>query len=139
MSPLLVVISMMLLDYKLRKCTGSYKFTKSKEKINRLVYIGLTQTIRAYIQYIRSEFDIEKCAMPIMKSGKRQNYRRNKTAKSRKNQSAWRKGKLQVHGNIGSGHHQTSGDERKRKNTSDSERSSRRILTSPRFYLNLSK
>ena len=45
---------------------------------------------------------IEKCAMLIMKNGKKTNNRRNRTIKSRKNQNAWRKGNLQVLGNIGS-------------------------------------
>ena len=40
---------------------------------------------------------------------------RNRTTKLRKNQNARRKGNLQIHGNIGCGHHQTSGDERKKK------------------------
>ena len=43
------------------------------------------------------------------------NAGRNRTTKLRKNQNAWRKGNLQVLGNIGSGHHQTSQDERKKK------------------------
>ena len=38
---------------------------------------------------------------------------RNRTTKLRKNQDAQRKGNLQILGNIGSGYHQTSGDERK--------------------------
>ena len=45
--------------------------------------------------------------------GKRTNNGRNKTGKSRKNQNTRRKGNLLVPGNIESGHHQTSGDERK--------------------------
>ena len=39
---------------------------------------------------------------------------RNRTTKSRKNQNARRKGNLKVLGNIGSGHHQTSREERKK-------------------------
>ena len=38
LSPLLFVIAMMPLTYILRKCTGSYKFAKSQEKINPLMY-----------------------------------------------------------------------------------------------------
>ena len=45
---------------------------------------------------------------------------RNGTTKSRKNQNDRRKGKLQIHGNIGSGHHQTSRDERKKMKRSTS-------------------
>ena len=42
------------------------------------------------------------------------NNGRNRITKSRKNQNVRRKGNLQVLGNIRSGHHQTSGDERKK-------------------------
>ena len=41
---------------------------------------------------------------------KKKNNGMNRTAESVKNQNALRKGKLQVLGNIGSGHHQTSGE-----------------------------
>ena len=43
------------------------------------------------------------------------NNRRNRTAKSRKNQNTWRKWKLRILGNIRSEHHQTSRDKRKNK------------------------
>ena len=43
------------------------------------------------------------------------NKGRNRTIKSRKNHNACRKENLQVLGNIGSGHHQISGNERKNK------------------------
>ena len=39
LSPLLFVIAKMSLNYILRKCTGSCKFTKSQEKINHLMYM----------------------------------------------------------------------------------------------------
>ena len=39
---------------------------------NEQVLETLIQTIRIYIQSIEMEFGIEKCAMLIMKSGKRQ-------------------------------------------------------------------
>ena len=48
------------------------------------------------------EFGIVKCAMFIMKE--ETNNRRNGIAKSEKNPNAWRKGKLQVLWNIGTGH-----------------------------------
>ena len=74
LSPLLFIIGMMPLNYKLRKCTRVYKFTKSKEKINHLMYIDyikvfakndkeldtLIQIIRIYSQDIGMEFGIEK-------------------------------------------------------------------------------
>ena len=41
---------------------------------------------------------------------------RNRTTKSRKNQNSQRKVNLQILGDIGSGHHQTCGDERKKLN-----------------------
>ena len=44
---------------------------------------------------------------------KNTNNGRNRTTKPRKNQSAWRKGKLQVLDNIGGGHYQISEDKRK--------------------------
>ena len=50
-----------------------------------------------------------------MKNDKPQNDGRNKITKKRKIQNALRKGKLQVLENIGSRHHQTSGDERKKE------------------------
>ena len=62
------------------------------------------------------ECGIKKCAMLIMKSTKKNNGR-NRTATLGKNQNAWRKGDLQVLGNIRSGHRQTIGDDRKNKNS----------------------
>ena len=58
------------------------------------------------------EFGIGKCAMLIMKSGKRQI---NRTTQPRKNQNTWRKGKLQVLGNMKIGHNYTSGVRKKKK------------------------
>ena len=43
----------------------------------------------------------------ILKMMKKRNNRSNRTAKWRKNQNVWRKGKLQVLGNFGSRHHLT--------------------------------
>ena len=62
------------LNHILRKYTGRYKFTKSQEKINQLIYTDdiklfaknekeletLIQTERVYSQNIRIEFDIGK-------------------------------------------------------------------------------
>ena len=86
LSPLPFVIAMMPFNHILRKCTGSYKFTKLQEKMNRLMYTDdiklfekyekeletLTETITIYTQDIGMESGIEKCAMLIIKSGKRQ-------------------------------------------------------------------
>ena len=49
-----------------------------------------------------------------MRSGKRQKTERIERTNQEKNQNARRKGNLKVFRNIGSGHHQTSGDERKK-------------------------
>ena len=84
LSPFLFVITMMPLNYILKKCTRGNKFSKLQEKINHLMYDiklfaknvkelkTLIQTIRIYSQDTGMEFDIEKCAMLIVKSGKRQ-------------------------------------------------------------------
>ena len=71
---------MMPFNYILRECTGSDKFIKPQEKVNHIMYMNditifvkneeqeiLIQTIRINNQDIGMEFDIEKCAMLIMK------------------------------------------------------------------------
>ena len=104
LSPLLFVIAMMSLNKILRKETGGNKFYNSQEKSTTLYtwtissclqrkkkekqLETLIQTIRIYTRDIGMELSIEKCAMLIMRSEKRQ---RNRTAKSRKYQNAWRK------------------------------------------------
>ena len=78
----LFIISMMPLNHILRKGTAGYK---SQEKINPLKYIDdiklfaknekeletLIHAVRIFSQDIRMEFGIEKCAMLVIKSGKR--------------------------------------------------------------------
>ena len=83
LSPLLFMIAMMPLNHRLRKCTAGYKLSKSKDKINHLMdnikqfaknekeLEILIQAVRIYSQDIGMECSIEKCAMPVMKSGKR--------------------------------------------------------------------
>ena len=85
LSPLLFIIAMMPFNFILRKCTTGYKLSKSQEKINHLMYMNdvklfaknekeletLIHTVRIYSQDIGMEFGIEKCAMLVMKSGKR--------------------------------------------------------------------
>ena len=75
----------MPLNHILRKCTAGYKLSRSQEKINHLMYMDdvklfaknekeletLIHAIRIYSQDLGMEFDIEKCAMLVMKSGKR--------------------------------------------------------------------
>ena len=77
---------MMSLNHILRKCTDEYKFYKSQGKINHLMHMKdiklfaknekeletLIQAVSIYSDNIQVGFGIEKCAMLIMKSGKRQ-------------------------------------------------------------------
>ena len=75
----------MPLSHILRKCITGYKLSRSQEKINHLMYMNdiklflknekelesLIHAVRIYGQDIGMEFGIEKCAMLVMKSGKR--------------------------------------------------------------------
>ena len=84
-STLLFVIAMIPLNHILKKFTGGYKLSKSKEKINHLMYMDdikvftknekelktLIQAVRIYRQDIRMEFGIENCAILRIKNGKR--------------------------------------------------------------------
>ena len=77
---------MMPLNQILRKCITGYKLSRSQEKIYHLMYMDhvklfaknekeletLLHAFRIYTQDIRMEFGIEKCAMLVMKTGKRQ-------------------------------------------------------------------
>ena len=81
-SPLLFIIAMLSLNHILRKCTAGYKLSRSHEKVNHLMYMNdiklfakdekeletLIHTVRIYNRDIGMEFDIEKCAMLVMKS-----------------------------------------------------------------------
>ena len=49
-----------------------------------------------------------------MRQRKRTPDGRNRITKQRKDPNAWRKGNFQILGNIGSGHYQTCGNERKK-------------------------
>ena len=85
LSPLLFIIATMPLNHILRKCTAGYKLSRSQEKINHLMYMDdiklfaknekeletLIHAVRIYSQDIGMEFGTEKCAMHVMKSGKR--------------------------------------------------------------------
>ena len=84
LSPLLFIIAMIPLNHLLRKCTVGYKLSRSQEKINHLIYMDdiklftkneeletLIHAVRIYSKDIGMEFGIEKCAMLVMKSGKR--------------------------------------------------------------------
>ena len=87
LSPLLFIIAMMPLNHILRECTAGYKLSRSQEKVNHLTYMDdiklfaknekkkvatLIHTFRIYSRDIGMEFDMEKWAMLVMKSGKRQ-------------------------------------------------------------------
>ena len=75
----------MPLNHILRKCTAGYKLSRSQEMINHLMYMDdiklfaknekkletLIHTVRIYNQDIGMEFGFEKCALLVMKSGKR--------------------------------------------------------------------
>ena len=79
------VIAMMSLNHIVRKCTAGYKLSKLQEKINHLMYMDdiklfaqnekelepRIQTVRIYSQDMGMEFGIEKCAILVMKNGKR--------------------------------------------------------------------
>ena len=85
LSPILFIIAMMPLNHIHRKCTAGYKLSKSQEKINHLIYMddiklfaknekeleSLIHAVKIYSQDIGMEFGIEKCAILVMKSGKR--------------------------------------------------------------------
>ena len=76
---------MMPLNHILRKCSAGYKLSRSQEKINHLMYMDdiklfaknekeletLIHTVRIFSQDIGMEFGIEKCALLILKGGKR--------------------------------------------------------------------
>ena len=86
LSPLLFIIAMMLLNHILRRCSAGYKLSRSQENVNHIMYMDdmklfaknekeletLIHTVRMYSWDIGMEFGIEKCAMLVMKSGKRQ-------------------------------------------------------------------
>ena len=86
LSPLLFIIAMMSLNHILRNCTAGYKLSRLQKKINHLMYMDdiklfaknekeletLIHAVRIYNQDIGTEFGLEKCAMLVMKSGKRQ-------------------------------------------------------------------
>ena len=85
LSPLLFITAIMPLNHRLKKCAAGYKLSRSQEKINHLMYMDdiklyaenekeletLIHAVRIYGQDIGMEFGIEKCAMLVMKSGKR--------------------------------------------------------------------
>ena len=80
-SLLLFIIAKMPLNPILRKFTAGYKLSKLQEKNNHLDDIKLfaktekeqetlIHAVRIYSQDIGMEFDIERCAILVMKNGK---------------------------------------------------------------------
>ena len=83
-------------------------FTKNEKELETLI-----QAVRIYSEHIEMEFGKRKMSQAHNMKRKMTNDAENKTTKSRK--IPRRKGNLQVLGNIGSEHHQTCKDERKKK------------------------
>ena len=75
----------------------------------------LIETIRISCQDIKMEFGIEKCAMIIIEIMKREAVEGIGWQNQESIRTLGKKGKLQELGNIGSGHHWTSGEEGKIK------------------------
>ena len=71
--------------------------------------------IRIFSKDVGMEFDIQKCAMLIMKRKGKRNNEGNITTKLGKHQNTWWKRKLQVNENIRIGCHKTNRNERKSK------------------------
>ena len=80
LSPLLFINAMISLNHYLRKCTAGYKLSRWQQKINHRWHqtirkkwkrTGNSNTHRIYHQDIGMEYEIEKCVMLVMKSGKR--------------------------------------------------------------------
>ena len=121
-------------NHILRKCTVGYKLTKPQEKINHLMYMNdikpfskkekelktLIHVVRIYSQDVGMEFD-RKCAMLVMKSGKRHIKDGMELPNQDKIRTLGDKENLQILADIGSWHHQTTGYEKKklRKNISE--------------------
>ena len=72
------------------------------------------QAVGIYSQYIAMEFGLEKCAMLLMKRGKRHIMEGIELLNQEKYQTVRRKWSLQILGNIESGHHKTNEDKGKK-------------------------
>ena len=84
-------------------------FAKKDKELETIIKVE-----RIYSQDKGMEFGRGKICDAKNESWETTYDRKNRTNKSRKNQEAWRKRNLQIHGTIESGHRQTSGDERKK-------------------------
>ena len=84
LSPLLFVVAMIPLTHVLRKIKSGYEFTRSKEKVNHVLYMddlklyakteeildSLVQTVRVFSKDIGMQFGLDKCAVLTMKRGR---------------------------------------------------------------------
>ena len=85
LTPLLFITAMMPLNHIFRKCAAGYKLSRWQEKINHLMFMDddklfakseksmetIIHAVRIFSQDIGMEFGIKKCAMLVMKNGKR--------------------------------------------------------------------
>ena len=115
-SPLLFVMAMMSLTHILRRCIGGYKFTKSYDEVNHLMYMDdikiftksekeletVIHTIKIYSQDIGMEYVIEKMYHVDNEKLEKRNNGRNRITKSGRHQNTWGKRKLKVLVNMGS-------------------------------------
>ena len=83
-------------------------FAKNEKGLETLIFV-----VRIYCQDIGIEYGKEKCSLQIMKSEKRHMTEGMELTNQEKNKNARGKVNLQILGNIGSRHHQTSEYERK--------------------------
>ena len=126
LSPLLFVIAMMPLNHILRKCTTGYKLSKTQEMITHLMYmdhIKLFAKNEKELEILIQTENIESIYRNGIWHRKRRRAsnekwqtthdRRSRTTKSNRIQNARGKGNVQILWDIGSRHHQTSGNERK--------------------------
>ena len=126
LSPLLFIIAMMPLNHILRKCTAGYKLSRSKEKINHLMYMDdiklfaknekRTGNPNIHSQNIQSRHTdgIWQWKMRSVRHEKWQttsNWRK-RTTKSRQDQNARRKRDLKILRNLDGWHHQTTRNEK---------------------------
>ena len=112
----------------LENAQADTNFISHQKKINYLMYMGiklftrneeefeiLIQAVRINNDDIRMDFAIVTCAMLIIKSGKRQMTEGIELPNQEKSERSKKIRNLQILGIIGSEHHQTSRDTRKKE------------------------
>ena len=84
LSPLLFVVAMISLTHALREIKSGYEFTRSKEKVNHVLYMddlklyakteetldSLVKTVRLFSKDIGMQFGLDICAVLMMKRGR---------------------------------------------------------------------